>query len=125
MIDRAKLIKKFLVTPGEKFKLKDHDPSWEGDKDVPVDKRREIAEEALTQDTTELSAAQELLYADNSWSVLAIFQAMDAAGKDGTIKHVMSGINPQGCQVFSFKQPSSEELDHTFLWRCMIRLPER
>jgi PPK2 family polyphosphate:nucleotide phosphotransferase len=72
-----------------------------------------------------LAEAQELLYADNSWSLLVIFQALDAAGKDGTIKHVMSGINPQGCQVYSFKHPSAEELDHTFLWRCMKRLPER
>ena len=125
MIDRKKLIEKFLVPLGSKFRIKDHDPGWAGDKDVPVDKRREIAEEVLTQDTTELAEAQELLYADNSWSVLVVFQAMDAAGKDGTIKHVMSGINPQGCQVFSFKQPSSEELDHNFLWRCSRCLPER
>jgi PPK2 family polyphosphate:nucleotide phosphotransferase len=72
-----------------------------------------------------LAEAQEMLYADDSWSLLAIFQAMDAAGKDSTIKHVMSGINPQGCQVYSFKHPSSEELDHNFLWRCMRALPER
>lgn len=125
MINRKKLIEKFRVPPGGKFKIKDHDPGWAGDEDVPVDKRREIAAEVLTQDTTELAEAQELLYADNSWSVLAIFQAMDAAGKDGTIKHVMSGINPQGCQVYSFKHPSAEELDHNFLWRCSRCLPER
>ena len=73
----------------------------------------------------QLAEAQELLYASDTWSILLIFQAMDAAGKDGTIKHVMSGVNPQGCQVYSFKHPSAEELDHTFLWRCMKALPER
>jgi PPK2 family polyphosphate:nucleotide phosphotransferase len=72
-----------------------------------------------------LADAQELLYADDRYAILIVFQAMDAAGKDSTIKHVMTGINPQGCQVFSFKKPSDEELDHTFLWRCMTRLPER
>jgi PPK2 family polyphosphate:nucleotide phosphotransferase len=79
----------------------------------------------LTEDVSELSKAQEMLYADDSWSLLVIFQAMDAAGKDSTIKHVMSGVNPQGCQVYSFKHPSSEELDHDFLWRCAKCLPER
>jgi PPK2 family polyphosphate:nucleotide phosphotransferase len=79
----------------------------------------------LRENLQELAAAQDLLYADDRFSVLLIFQAMDAAGKDGTIKHVMSGVNPQGCQVFSFKQPSAEELDHNFLWRCMKCLPER
>jgi PPK2 family polyphosphate:nucleotide phosphotransferase len=92
---------------------------------VPKAKRRELAEEILSQDVTALAEAQQLLYADDSWSLLVIFQAMDAAGKDGTIRHVMSGVNPQGCQVFSFKQPSQEELDHNFLWRCMKALPER
>jgi polyphosphate kinase 2 (PPK2 family) len=125
MIDREKLIEKFRVYPGKKFQLKDHDPDWAGDKDVPVEKRKEFAKESLTQDVSELAEAQELLYADNSWSLLVIFQAMDAAGKDSTIKHVMSGINPQGCQVYSFKHPSSEELDHNFLWRCSRCLPER
>jgi PPK2 family polyphosphate:nucleotide phosphotransferase len=125
MITRDKLIEKFRVQPGKKFRLQDHDPGWAGDKDVPVEKRKEFAKEALTQDVSELAEAQELLYADDSWSLLAIFQAMDAAGKDSTIKHVMSGINPQGCQVYSFKHPSSEELDHDFLWRCSKCLPER
>src|SRR5688572_5201167 len=110
MIDRDKLIEKFRVHPGKKFRLKDHDPEWAGDRDVPVEKRKEFAQESLTQDVSELAEAQELLYADDSYSLLAIFQAMDAAGKDGTIKHVMSGVNPQGCQVYSFKHPSSEEL---------------
>ena len=125
MIKREKLIEKFRVQPGKKFRIKDHDPSWAGDKDVPVEKRKEYAQEVLTEDVSELAEAQELLYADDSWSLLVIFQAMDAAGKDSTIKHVMSGVNPQGCQVYSFKQPSSEDLDHNFLWRCMRCLPER
>ena len=72
-----------------------------------------------------LSEVQDKLYAQNRWSLLLVFQAMDAAGKDGTIKHVMSGVNPQGCQVFSFKKPSAEELDHDWLWRCMRVMPER
>jgi PPK2 family polyphosphate:nucleotide phosphotransferase len=125
MLDRDKIIDKFRVKPGKKFRVKDHDPGWAGDKDVPVEKRKETAKEVLTQDVSELAEAQELLYADDSWSLLAIFQAMDAAGKDSTIKHVMSGINPQGCQVYSFKHPSAEELDHNFLWRCNRCLPER
>jgi PPK2 family polyphosphate:nucleotide phosphotransferase len=87
--------------------------------------RREIAERDLDAFKEELESAQELLYAGDSWALLVIFQAMDAAGKDGTIKHVMSGVNPQGCQVVSFKQPSAEELRHDFLWRCAKALPER
>src|SRR5262249_35068675 len=86
---------------------------------------RERARVILEKNLEELAAAQELLYADGRYAVLLILQAMDAAGKDGTIKHVMSGVNPQGCQVFSFKKPSAEELAHTFLWRCMRCLPER
>src|SRR5688572_18688474 len=113
------------VEPGERVKLKDHDPAWAGDKRVPKAERKRQAEEFLSQDVSELAEAQERLYASDTWSILLIFQAMDAAGKDGTIKHVMSGVNPQGCQVTSFKHPSSEELDHTFLWRCMKALPER
>ncbi len=84
-----------------------------------------VAEHDLDRFKAELESAQELLYADDSWSVLLVFQALDAAGKDGTIKHVMSGVNPQGCQVVSFKQPSQEELRHDFLWRCARQLPER
>src|SRR5262249_34400069 len=79
----------------------------------------------LSEDVAALAEAQDLLYASDTYAILLIFQAMDAAGKDGTIKHVMSGVNPQGCQVFSFKHPSAEELDHTFLWRCTKVLPER
>jgi PPK2 family polyphosphate:nucleotide phosphotransferase len=125
-LTRKEVLKKFRVQPGEKFRLKDHDPGWAGD-DLKIAKaeRKEFAEKVLTQDVTALAAAQEQLYADDSWSLLVIFQAMDAAGKDGTIKHVMSGVNPQGVQVFSFKHPSAEELDHNFLWRCTKALPER
>ena len=125
MLKRKEVLEKFRVKPGKKFRLKDHDPSWDGNDDVPKAERKEFAEKILSQDVSALAEAQELLYADNSWSLLVIFQALDAAGKDGTIRHVMSGINPQGCQVYSFKQPSDEELDHNFLWRCMKALPER
>ena len=122
---RKQVMERFRVVPGEKFRLADHDPAWDGDDEIPKAERKEFAEKILTEDVSALAEAQELLYAADSWSVLVIFQAMDAAGKDGTIKHVMSGVNPQGCQVFSFKHPSAEELDHTFLWRCMKCLPER
>src|SRR5262249_49507769 len=105
--------------------LKDYDPAWDGDGSVPKEQRKRMAQEVLSEDLSALAAAQELLYASDSWAVLLIFQALDAAGKDSTIKHVMSGVNPQGVQVYSFKHPSAEELDHTFLWRCMKVLPER
>src|SRR5271167_737488 len=125
---RDRLLKIFRVQPDTRVRLKDHSPHWaqtdelkELGKDVVKDRARAILEENLAS----LAAAQDLLYADNRYAILVIFQAMDAAGKDGTIKHVMSGVNPQGCQVFSFKQPSAEELAHNFLWRCMTRLPER
>ena len=124
-LTRKSVVKKFRVKPGEKFKLKDFDPAWDGDDRIAKAQRKEFAEKILSQDVSSLAEAQELLYADDSWSLLVIFQAMDAAGKDGTIKHVMSGINPQGVQVYSFKHPSAEELDHNFLWRCMKCLPER
>lgn len=113
------------VTPGKKLKLNDHDPSWAGDRDIPEKDRRRHAEQLLAEDVSELAEAQNILYAANTWSLLVIIQAMDAAGKDGTIKHVMTGVNPQGCKVHNFKQPSSEELDHDFLWRCAKVLPER
>jgi PPK2 family polyphosphate:nucleotide phosphotransferase len=115
----------FRVEPGEKLRLKDHEPGWNGNDDVPKAERKKLAAEVLTQDISALAEAQELLYASDTWSLLVIFQAMDAAGKDGTIKHVMSGVNPQGVQVYSFKHPSSEELDHDFLWRCAKCVPER
>jgi PPK2 family polyphosphate:nucleotide phosphotransferase len=127
MID-PKFMKLFQVAPGEKVRLKQRDTGWaqtEELKELGKDVVRGRTEEILAQNTAELAAAQELLYANDVYSVLIILQAMDAAGKDGTIKHVMSGVNPQGCQVFSFKQPSKEELDHNFLWRYMKALPER
>lgn len=123
-----KLIEKLRVTPGKSFRLKDYDTGWaqsEALKETGKAEVREQARELLEKNLADLSEMQERLYADDRFSLLLIFQAMDAAGKDGTIKHVMSGVNPQGCQVFSFKQPSQEELDHNFLWRHMRRLPER
>jgi PPK2 family polyphosphate:nucleotide phosphotransferase len=110
----------FKVTRGRTFRLRDVDPG-----DTGSIKTKERAARLLQRGVERLSELQELLYAHDRWSLLLIFQAMDAAGKDGTIKHVMSGINPQGCQVFSFKAPSSEELDHDFLWRTSRCMPER
>jgi PPK2 family polyphosphate:nucleotide phosphotransferase len=112
----------FRVTDGEGFRLKDVDPGNTLDLNSE-DKPR--AKEALASGIEALAYLQDMLYAQDRWSVLLIFQAMDAAGKDGAIKHVMSGVNPQGCQVFSFKGPSSEDLDHDFMWRCLKCLPER
>ena len=116
-----KYVHPFRITEGQGFQLKDFDPA--DTCGVKLDK--DEAAELLNQGTAWLAQEQEMLYAQDRWSLLIVFQAMDAAGKDGTIKHVMSGINPQGCQVFSFKQPSSEDLDHDFLWRCAKRLPQR
>lgn len=127
MIDQ-KILDRLRVVPGKKFSLADHDPGWAQTKELKElgkDAVKERAEELLEKNLKELAEAQELLYAGDCHSLLIILQAMDAAGKDGTIKHVMSGLNPQGCQVFSFKKPSQEELDHNFLWRCMKCLPER
>ena len=112
----------FRVTKGDKFRLKDVDPGDTLDLKAE-DKPR--AKEALALGVEALSELQDKLYAQDKWAVLLIFQAMDAAGKDGAIKHVMSGINPQGCQVFSFKAPSAEDLDHDYLWRCTKCLPNR
>ncbi len=114
------LIKPYCITDGKNFRLKDYDPADTG----PM-KDKEAAEALLQQGVERMAALQDTLYADDHWSLLLIFQAMDAAGKDGTIKHVMSGVNPQGCQVYSFKGPSAEELDHDFLWRTTKCLPER
>ncbi len=122
------IIDLFQVTPGKPARLDDRDTGW-----AQTDELRELgkralktrARDSLQKSLEQLSEAQQLLYADDRHSVLVVLQAMDAAGKDGTIKHVMSGVNPQGCQVFSFKKPSAEELDHSFLWRCMKRVPER
>lgn len=116
------LSRPYRVTNGDRFRLKDFDPGATGDF-KREDKPR--AQAALADGIATLSEMQDKLYAQDKWSVLLIFQAMDAAGKDGAIKHVMSGINPQGCQVASFKAPSNEELDHDFLWRCQKHLPER
>jgi PPK2 family polyphosphate:nucleotide phosphotransferase len=117
-----RLSKPYRVTDGRKFRLKDVDPNDTAEL-KSEDKPR--AKEALQNGVRALAELQDVLYAQDRWSLLLIFQAMDAAGKDGTIKHVMSGVNPQGCQVSSFKGPSSEDLDHDFLWRCFKQLPER
>jgi PPK2 family polyphosphate:nucleotide phosphotransferase len=112
----------YRVSDGKGFRLKDHDPGDTGDlssEDKPE------AREALAAGIEMLAQLQERLYAQDRWAVLLIFQAMDAAGKDSAIKHVMSGVNPQGCQVHSFKAPSAEDLDHDYLWRCLRCLPER
>jgi PPK2 family polyphosphate:nucleotide phosphotransferase len=114
--------KTYRVTDGKKFRLKDVDPGDTGDL-KSEDKPR--AKEALQNGVQALAELQDVLYAQDRWSLLLIFQAMDAAGKDGTIKHVMSGVNPQGCQVSSFKGPTSLDLDHDYLWRCIKELPER
>ncbi len=116
------LADQFRVADGRKFRMKDVDPgdTLHLDQD---DKKK--AEEALATGVEALAELQDTLYAQDRWAVLLIFQAMDAAGKDGAIKHVMSGVNPQGCQVFSFKAPTSQDLDHDYLWRCMQCLPER
>jgi PPK2 family polyphosphate:nucleotide phosphotransferase len=123
LIEKARgFAKPFRVTDGRGFRLKDFDPGDTldfGSEDKPR------AEEALASGTEALAELQDRLYAQDRWAVLLIFQAMDAAGKDGAIKHVMSGVNPQGCQVYSFKAPSAEDLDHDFLWRCTKCLPER
>ncbi|MDR2462396.1 MAG: polyphosphate kinase 2 family protein [Verrucomicrobiales bacterium] len=115
-----KFSKPYRVTDGKKFKLADFDPA-----DTDGFKASGNLDEHVAKGTRELRKWQDKLYAQNRWSLLLIFQAMDAAGKDGTIKHVMSGVNPQGCHVVSFKSPSAEELSHDFMWRCLKNLPER
>jgi len=115
-----RLVRPFRIEDGRRFRLRSIDPT-----DSAGIKSKKKAEEWLARGVEILAELQDRLYAQDRWSVLLIFQAMDAAGKDGAIKHVMSGVNPQGCQVFSFKAPSSEELDHDFLWRTSKSLPER
>jgi PPK2 family polyphosphate:nucleotide phosphotransferase len=110
----------FLVPPGKKVRLKDYDPT-----DTGKFKSKEEATEKLQKDILRLAKLQDVLYAQNNYALLVVLQAMDAAGKDGTIRHVMSGVNPQGTQVFSFKGPSAEDLDHDYLWRSFKALPER
>jgi PPK2 family polyphosphate:nucleotide phosphotransferase len=117
-----KLSRPYRVDNGAKFRLKDVHP---GDTAGLGDEAKPSAQEALEVGREALSELQDMLYAQDRWAVLLVFQAMDAAGKDSAIKHVMSGVNPQGCQVFSFKAPTSEELDHDYLWRCMKNVPER
>lgn len=110
-----------LVVPsGKKIRLRDYNPDFTGDY-----KNKEGAQKKLTADIERLAELQDVLYAQDRYAVLLVFQAMDAAGKDGVIKHVMSGVNPQGCQVYSFKVPSTEELDHDYLWRTTKVMPER
>jgi PPK2 family polyphosphate:nucleotide phosphotransferase len=123
LIDRAKIFaKRYNVGDGKKFRLKNYPTD-----DFPKLKKKEkkVVKELLQMGIETLAAMQDKMYAQDKWSLLLIFQAMDAAGKDGAIKHVMSGLNPQGCQVTSFKAPSAEDLDHDFLWRCTKKLPER
>ena len=121
--DRARqFVKPYRITDGSDFRLKDVDPAGTGSLES---EDAAAAKEVLQEGIDLLAEYQNMLYAQDRWSVLLIFQAMDAAGKDGTIKHVMSGVNPQGVQVFSFKAPSAEELDHDYLWRSMRCLPER
>ena len=115
-----KLMKRLTVPPGRAVRLKKYDPAWTGSLKDPAK-----AKAMLLDGVKRLSKQQAMLYAQDTYSVLLIFQAMDAAGKDGAIRHVLSGVNPQGCQVFSFKAPSAEERDHTYLWRSMKALPER
>jgi PPK2 family polyphosphate:nucleotide phosphotransferase len=117
-----KLSEPYRVSDGRRFALEEASPSDSG---VFGRKDRALAEQALAAGVEALSELQERLYAQDQWALLLIFQALDAAGKDSAIKHVMSGVNPQGCQVFSFKRPSDEELDHDYLWRCLKVLPER
>src|ERR1700675_4566432 len=117
---REKFIKPFLVEHGKHFRLKDYDPS-----ETRGLKPEEDASELLQRGIHQMAELQDRLYAQDRWSLLVIFQAMDAAGKDSAIKHVMSGVNPQGCEVHSFKHPSDEELDHDFFWHYAMRLPRR
>ena len=115
------LLKRYRVEDGRKFRLKDHSPGDTAELDIEKD----AAKTLLKMGVERMAELQEKLYAQDRWSVLLVFQAMDAAGKDSTIKHVLSGINPQGCEVHAFKAPSGEELDHDFMWRVNRRLPPR
>jgi PPK2 family polyphosphate:nucleotide phosphotransferase len=116
----SRIIEPYCITKGERFRLKDHDPA-----DTNGIKDKHAAQGLLEDGVACLSHFQEMLYAQDRWSLLLIFQGMDAAGKDGLIKHVMSGVNPQGCEVHSFKSPSNEELNHDYLWRNHKVIPER
>jgi PPK2 family polyphosphate:nucleotide phosphotransferase len=116
-----KIIERYRITDGSKFKLKDYDPSDTGDVDFDKKDGKEILEVGVKK----LAKLQERLYAEGKWAILMVLQGIDTAGKDGVIKHVLSGVNPQGCSVHSFKQPSHLELAHDFLWRCTLALPMR
>jgi PPK2 family polyphosphate:nucleotide phosphotransferase len=116
-----KIIERYRVTDGDKFKLKDFDPGDTGDVDFDKQDGKEILEVGVKK----LAKLQERLYAEGKWAILMVLQGIDTAGKDGVIKHVLSGVNPQGCSVHSFKQPSHLELAHDFLWRCTVALPIR
>jgi PPK2 family polyphosphate:nucleotide phosphotransferase len=120
-MNSKKLVKRYRIDNPRHFRLHDYDPTDTNDLEMDKEKTQTI----LAQDIVRLEQLQELLYAQSHWAVLVIFQAMDAAGKDSAIKHVMSGVNPQGCEVHAFKQPSQEDLDHDFLWRAAMRLPAR
>src|SRR3954462_9186435 len=117
--ESARLVKRYTIRHGGRFRLSDVDPN-----DTASISSKEHAAPLLADGLARLQSEQEKLYAQGTWAVLLVFQAMDAAGKDSTIKHVMSGVNPQGCQVFSFKAPTREELAHDFLWRTTRCLPE-
>src|ERR1700751_4742684 len=117
------LAEPFRVTKGKDFRLKDVDPN--DTLEFTKEEHKAQAKEALATGVMALAELQDKLYAQDKWAVLLIFQAMDGGGKDGAIKHVMSGVNPQGCEVYSFKSPSAEDLDHDYLWRCMKDLPNR
>src|SRR4051812_19911633 len=128
MARRERILKRLLVEPGTPAGLAQRDSAWKGGEEfeqLSDKKLKGTAKAILTQGVKELSDAQELLWASDRYALLVVFQALDAAGKDSTIEHVMSGVNPQGVQVVSFKQPSSEDLDHNFLWRISKALPER
>ena len=119
-VTSSKLVKPYRVEHGKHFRLRDYDPAH-----TAGVQSKEEAESLLAQGVAKLSLLPDKLYASDHWALLLIFQAMDVAGKDGAIKHVMSGVNPQGCEVYSFKSPSAEDLDHDYLWRCMKDLPNR
>jgi PPK2 family polyphosphate:nucleotide phosphotransferase len=126
LIERAEqFARPYRIDHGGRFRMRAHDPADIGPFAAERKDAKDRAQGALREGMAHLAEMQEKLYAQDQWSLLLVFQATDAAGKDGTIKHVMSGINPQGCQVHAFKAPSPEELDHDFLWRCSTRLPER
>src|SRR6187200_2035403 len=125
---RERILQMLLVEPGKPARLAERDPAWRGGDEyeqLSEKKLKTAAKEIIQKGVKELSDAQELLWASDTYALLVVFQAMDAAGKDSTIEHVLSGVNPQGVQVVSFRHPSSEELDHTYLWRIAKNAPER